>query len=1073
MENIYPENEKERLKALKEYAILDSLSEESFNRITELASLICETEISAISLIDSDRQWFKSIVGIEATETPRNISFCQHAILQDSYFEIENASEDTRFQMNPLVIGEPNIKFYGGYPLKDPFGYNIGTLCVIDSTAKKLNQNQEKALKVLAAEVMAKIVARKKEMELNNFKILFDLSIDMICIAGTNGYFKHVNHAFVQTLGWSQEELLENPFINFVHPADINSTIKEIEKLSQGEKTIQFINHFKTKNGEYKSLEWVANPDINTGELYAIARDVSENLEKEAHLKLTNSRFKNLLQNLQEGVLIENAQREIVLTNSKMCAMFGIPVSPEQLIGADCSESAEQNKHLMVDEKGFVDTINKILYEKKIVTNEVLALKDGRFFERDYVPIFIDHQYNGHLWKYRDISENRKNQLDLIKAKDELNVIFETINEGIVVQKKTGEIINFNPAACSILKLEADNLLGKKSIDPDWKSIHEDGSDFPGETHPAMVALQTGESVYNVIMGVRIKEGLTTWININAELLPNKEFVVCSFTDITEQKEIEQQRLKVVQLEASNKIAEQSLRAKEEFLTNMSHEIRTPMNSIIGLSRLLYTSGELNTKQKNYLDIIHLNSNNLLGIINDILDYSKLEAGKLEIDYSDIALKKLLENTLKSVEILAENKSVSMYRAFDERLPNYLIGDSIRITQILTNLLTNAIKFTEQGSVSLEINEIKKEENFSYVQFKVTDTGIGISKENIVNILQPFTQATSSTTRKFGGTGLGLSIVGKLLELMGSKLHISSEIDLGSEFSFELRMQHSKVQPNTNKKDINRLTGSYSILLVEDNLFNQIVAKDTLEDWNNNFKISIANNGEEAVELVNSNNFDLILMDIQMPVMDGYVATQTIRNHTDSSKANIPIIAMTANVSSLEKDKCIAKGMNDYLSKPFEQEDLYQIISKWIVSEEKEQKTNSKTNTIEKETIKNSIDYSRTVNTDFITEFTKGNVERIEKMVTMFIDTTPKELEGLLVHLENKDYPSLGRLAHSFKAKYTYMGMPELSDIVKEIELNAKAEKMLDELGYMISVLQKKTEGAIVELQNYLREIKK
>lgn len=286
-----PPNEKERLKALLSLDILDTEAEEQFDRLTRLASEICEVPISLVSLVDGERQWFKSRVGLDAEQTPREISFCQHAIMHENTFEIQNATLDDRFQSNVLVTGDPNIRFYAGHPLFDDNGYALGTLCVIDRKPKKLNEFQTRALEILAKEVVSAIKSRKDKKVLNEYKRFFDMSLDFMCIAKTDGFFKILNPNFTNQLGYSTEELLAVPFVEFVHPDDIESTINETKKLAEGHSTIGFVNRYLKKNGDYIHLHWTCQPDPETGELFAVAHDITDLKEIERKLKKSNEQL--------------------------------------------------------------------------------------------------------------------------------------------------------------------------------------------------------------------------------------------------------------------------------------------------------------------------------------------------------------------------------------------------------------------------------------------------------------------------------------------------------------------------------------------------------------------------------------------------------------------------------------------------------------------------------------------------------------------------------------------------------------------------------------------------------------
>ncbi len=283
-----PENESERLKALDSYEILDTIADERLDNLTKLASEICEVPICLISLIDESRQWFKSRVGLDVPQTPREISFCQHAILGTELMQVENALEDEKFVNNPLVTGDPNIRFYAGQPLIDKNGFALGTLCVIDSQPNSLNEHQKRALKTLSTEVISAIEQAKIEKERVQYQRFFEMSLDLLCIADTNGYFKQINPSFSSMLGYTQEELLSQPFVNFVHPDDLSKTYQEMDKLNSGEKSIGFENRYKTKEGNYVWLHWTCHPDANGSDLFAVAHDITELKKSQEQLNINN-----------------------------------------------------------------------------------------------------------------------------------------------------------------------------------------------------------------------------------------------------------------------------------------------------------------------------------------------------------------------------------------------------------------------------------------------------------------------------------------------------------------------------------------------------------------------------------------------------------------------------------------------------------------------------------------------------------------------------------------------------------------------------------------------------------------
>ena len=368
---------------------------------------------------------------------------------------------------------------------------------------------------------------------------------------------------------------------------------------------------------------------------------------------------------------------------------------------------------------------------------------------------------------------------------------------------------------------------------------------------------------------------------------------------------------------------------RQQFLANMSHEIRTPMNAIVGLTNLLL-KGNLNEQQDKYLNVIKKSGANLLVIINDILDLAKIESGKMELESAPFTLKASISGIQTILNLKAEEKGIRMIENISEDVPEWVLGDETRITQVIMNLAGNAIKFTTKGSVTIDVSLESKEGNKCKVKFSIKDTGIGIPEDKIDKIFESFGQASVDTTRKFGGTGLGLTISKQLVEMHGGELIVKSEVGKGSDFYFIIDYTETTAPVDEiidDNPETHNLAGK-KILLVEDNEFNQLVAVDTIKDIFPELIVDVAENGLIALDMLAAENYSFIFMDIQMPEMDGYETSRQIRKRFTGEKGNIRICAMTANVTKEEIDVCASAGMNDYMMKPFTQEDLKEKILK-------------------------------------------------------------------------------------------------------------------------------------------------
>ncbi|WPO77832.1 ATP-binding protein [Flavobacterium sp. KACC 22761] len=486
-------------------------------------------------------------------------------------------------------------------------------------------------------------------------------------------------------------------------------------------------------------------------------------------------------------------------------------------------------------------------------------------------------------------------------------------------------------------------------------------------------------------------------------------------------------RTKNIELAAQKKIAERAVLAKDSFLANMSHEIRTPLNAIIGFTDLLAQT-ELDETQRDYIESVQIAGENLLLIVNDILDLSKMESGNLTIDAEPFNLKKTLKHVYNLLKVKA-HKEVEFNLFLDADMPDMVIGDQGRLNQILVNLIGNALKFTVEGDVTVSVKKVDETEDHYSLRFSVKDTGIGIPEDKLKTIFERFTQAEESTTRKFGGTGLGLNIVKQLVELQKSEIQVKSKEGRGSEFSFVLSYKKGDAKVDSVKTISKNDLGNLKILLCEDNVLNQKLAKSVVQNFG--FELDIAENGEEGIELLTTNKYDLVLMDLQMPIKDGYQTTEYIRNEM---KLDIPIIAMTAHSLVGEQERCYKVGMNAYVPKPFKQAVLLKAI-KTVMSQD--------------------ADHGRRRVIDFsiLDEMACGSPDFRKEMIDLFLDKIPSQTAQLEEAFKNEDHDAVKKLAHNMKSSLDIFMLTDLTNCLSIIEEEAINNEFTSESEDKINIL--------------------
>ena len=626
-----------------------------------------------------------------------------------------------------------------------------------------------------------------------------------------------------------------------------------------------------------------------------------------------------------------------------------------------------------------------------------------------------------------------------------------------------GTIVKVNKTLLSWLGYEKEEVFCVKRI----QSILSIGGKIFFETHFfPLIRIQGFIKEINFDLVRKDKSTFPVLLNVNEVASPeaNQRVYRATIFDITDRKKYEKE------LMDARKKAEGAARAKAEFLATISHEIRTPLNAIIGIANLIQKT-PLNDQQKEYARILKLSSDGLLGLVNDVLDFSKIEKGKVKLEEKSFALKDIALLVVNTLEVKAKEKGIELQVDLSNDLPDYLIGDPLKLNQILTNLIGNAIKFTKVGFVKLVISLLNKEEDEVSLQFRVIDTGIGIPEDKLETIFEEFSQASYEVNLGYGGTGLGLTISQKLLQMHGSQMKVKSELGQGSEFSFSINYKISKEKPTA--EDVDTISNEQikldaaKILVVDDNPVNITIILEYLKEWD--IACESASNGAQAFDLVRNNNYDLILMDLQMPEMNGYEATEAIR------KLNLPkqpaIIALSASARGDISEKLKLSGFNDYVPKPFDPADLYKALLNHIRSSENEGKQGLSVVSLKDQKDENVMDSKAEQNMEpfdlsYYVKVTKKNEASLEVLLKKTIKAFEEYKEQFSVAIESKDIEKLADLVHKIKMTIHYIQARRLDEVIQE------ARKLIIKGEQDANLIQAKLGELQVEFQRVIDGLK-
>ncbi len=629
-----------------------------------------------------------------------------------------------------------------------------------------------------------------------------------------------------------------------------------------------------------------------------------------------------------------------------------------------------------------------------------------------------------------------------------------------------GKITDINNASIDITEVTRENLIGTDFFEyftePEkareiYKQVFAEGfvADFPltirdGKLTDVLFNGSVYKDEHGKVIGVVVVARDITDHNRIEKELKEARVLAESATEIAEEAKSK--------AESATKIAEDAVRSKQQFLSNMSHEIRTPMNAIIGFTKVLLKS-ELDSKQREYLNAIKMSGDALTVLINDILDLAKVDAGKMIFEQTPFNMAASISAMIHLFETKIQEKNLLLTKKYDNKIPKVLIGDPVRLHQIILNLVSNAVKFTAKGEIIISVRLLKEDEEKATIEFSVTDTGIGIPEDRMEHIFENFQQASSKTARLYGGTGLGLAISKQLVESQGGSITVKSKLEEGSTFSFILPFQktNAEVESETVMKELNTKVENIKVLVVEDIALNQLLMKTLLDDFG--FERDIAENGKIAIEKLQNKSYDIILMDLHMPEMNGFEATEYIRNKMNSQ---IPIIALTADVTTADLKKCTAVGMNDYISKPLDEKLLYNKIVDLLKK------------TIQRQDTTLTAGRSKYVDLTYLNKRTKNNPELMMEMIALYLKQTPPLINQMKQGLHDKDWDSVYAAAHKLIPSFSIMGIDKnFEAIARKIQEYSNTRKHLNQVNKMVLEVENVCSKACEELEEELNMIKK
>jgi PAS domain S-box-containing protein len=870
------------------------------------------------------------------------------------------------------------------------------------------------------------------------FSTMADGCPALMWVTGATGEVQFINQAYRKFFGTTCEDVQSGRWHLLVHPEDAPAYLAAFYGAVKDHTRFSAEARVRRADGEWRLLGSNAEPRISPAGEYmgmvGLSTDITEREQTRKALIESESRFRTMADSSPMGIWVTDAQGRNCFVNRtylEFCAVTAEQVERDKwksLIHPD-------------DAPEFFKEFEHALKEHTPFHAERRSLRaDGawRWVESRAVPRFSpDGEFLGMVGSSQDITERKHAEQALRASEEKFRQIAENIREVFFIASASGaELLYISPAAEEVWGVPLESLYRNPMSWAD--AIHPD--DQAKARLLAARQLQ-GEPVASEFR-ILTPGGTEKWIRSRTSPIRDEDGnlsrVVGIAEEITERKQYEKELIQ------AREDADAANQAKSRFLANMSHEIRTPMNGVIGMNQLLLGT-DLTAEQRRYVEVAQASGRTLLSLIDDILDLSKIEAGRALLENLDFSLNHTVKEVTQLLREQAGAKGLNMVSRVSPQIPELLRGDAHRLRQVLTNLIANAIKFTDRGEITLEAELESQSANAASVRFKVTDTGIGMRKDQIPALFSPFVQADASTTRRYGGSGLGLAISKQLVEMMGGRIGVKSREGQGSTFWFTATFGQVALDPRhsappsaafrgdkTAASPANRVSRGHGekVLVAEDNLTNREVILAQLRKLG--YEAAAVANGAEAVEAVARERFDLVLMDCQMPLMDGYEATHRIRR---TAHPRIPIVALTASAMPPDKQRCLSEGMDDYLAKPVELPHLAAVLAKWIPK-------SGAGNLTPVIRLHSDQPVAAIFNTDSLLRRLMGDRELAAAVLQGFLEDAPSQLKQLCARIDESDAAGTRLQAHTLKGGAATVGAEALQAVALAIEMDASEARL-------------------------------